>query len=813
MALSLAMITSCVDDTFLENDPKGGSQYAPPVDDPTKVMLPLGICFDEVGATRAVEYPGVTDGNDNEHKFDFDTPNECYAIFFRKNNTGGVKVKYVVPLFTSEQLGLGEKEKDSYSEFSVTTVAYIPKADTEEDANGNLKPKLTQVLVVLNGGKIHKKISDEVDYLVNQNKDTDDDTYQGDDLGVILGLRWTNAAAYEGDDPYLWNKDRLDSDGRIGFNSKEHYTMTNSTYYEYDNQTNRYNLHTASEIEGYAFSTLQDYLDYINYKKEREEAEEKGDNTDYNKNPENRGPSTSVYVERMVAKFTSPTFSTEVIGAERVFRPDQNALPLVVYKFDKANNNILISDQRNWRIHLLGWAINGDESESYIFKQIPELGEGTQPLQDWNINYWNDFEKHRSYWSVDPHYFSKVTDGRYDFYPWQFRKAADRDDIISISAGLTQSGEQRKVPVLRYNSFNDVINEWMWRDVLHIQENTFDPFGNWYSEFTDESQTTRIPTYLDQRASVLAGPHLLLVGEVFLDGYEGEDGYLNNQFGPVPHLYSDRIRRYYTEEIDWFKMFIREFNRSLATQEHMTFPVFDWDGSSGKKRSEEYVVSPSGECKVFLRHSEEVLTKEKIKEIDPDARFYDDPDADKQGLINTELTFKILDYLVEQDNEVTISSIANARTGDGRLIPWLQRKDKAWRDFGLIVRDPKGNKLPYRLSSDTEDTKKTIWDDDMMKSLIYEWFGPIDHYLNGYMYYAGEIKHRVPGYNETTTFYGTVRNHQYSFRVASINSLGIPVDDLDQLIIPGRYNYRDQLIVYMDVISWHARETVIDITD
>lgn len=833
--ISLALLSSCVDDTYLEGDPDGKGQYAPPIDDPTKVILPLGICFDVEGATRAEESEnplptGVTDGNDNEHQIDFDIPNECYAIFFRENTKGGVKVKYVLPLFTSEQLGLGEKETGSYSEFSVSTVAYIPCDDTEEDEEtGYLKPKLTKVLVVLNGGKIYNMISQKVDDLVAENTNYEDDDYPGNDLMDFYSMKWTNAAAYDVNDPtYLWNKDRNDSMGRIGFNSKEHYTMTNSTYYEVvDINAGTYKIHKASDIQGYVFSTLQDYLDYINYKKEREEADE-NDETDYDANPHERGPSTSVYVERMVAKFTSPTFSTEVIGAERVFRPDQNALPLVVYKFDKENDNILTSEQHNWRIHLLGWAINGDESETYIFKEIPQLeGKDSDPLKDWNINYWNDWDKHRSYWSIDPHYFSEDAYGNNDFYPWQFRKAADRDDIISISAGLTQPEGQSKVPVLRYNSFNDVVNEWMWRDVLHVHENTYDPFGNWYNQYQDnldnqgesqtyqdDSQKVRNPTYLDQRASVLAGPHLLLVGEVYLDGYKGQNGYLNNQFGPVEHLYSDRIRRYYTEEIDWFKMFIREFNRSLATQESMTFWVHNWDENSEVKRNDECIVTPTGECRVFLRHSSQLLSKEKIKEIDPDARFYDDPDYVDQNnkpLINTELTFKVLDYLVEEENDVTISSLANASTGDGRLVPWLQRNGKEWMEFGLIVRDPKGNKLPYRWANQAEGTKNTQWTGDMVRSLFYEWFGPIDHYLNGYMYYAGEIKHRVPGDNQTTTFYGTVRNHQYSFRVASINALGIPVDDVNQLIIPGRYNYQDQLIVYLDVISWHSRETVIDL--
>lgn len=815
----LALLFSCADESIYDvKNPNNG--YNPALD-PDMVMLPLGICYG-IKETRSEDTRATgefTDGSDDEHKMDFDTPNECYAIFFRETQSGGVKVKYIQPLYLNDQLGEGGKEEGSKSEYTITTVAYIPKEDTEEvTVNGNkmLKPKLTKVLVVLNGRPMYKKISETVQEIIRSHPNSgdpasDDESYQADDLYEIFSLTWSNAAAYSGNDQHLWNLDREDSDGRIGFNSKGLYTMTNSTYYEYKN--GKYILHNASEIEGYAYSTIQDYLDYINYKdKQTDDEEDNQDNNTNNKNPENRGPSTSVYVERMVAKFMSPTFSTEVIGSDRVFRPAQDALPLVVYTWDE--NNHLVSDQKNWRIHLLGWAINGDESETYIFKQLPTLtGEGNQPLgKDWNVNYWNDFAEHRSYWSIDPHYSSDRKQEHNDFYPWQIRKAADRNDIISMTAALAK---REKIPVLRYNSFNDVLNEWMWRDALHVHENTFDPFGDWYDEYQDESKTIRNDNYLDGRPSMLAGPHLLIVGEVYLDGYQGENGYLNNQFGPVEHLYSDRVRRYYTTEADWFKMFVREFNRSLSTQEKMTFPVFDWDERSDGKANKTYVVSPSGECRIYLRHPKDYLRyydkDGKLRNVDDEAATY--PDPDYNDLENTEITYKIVDYLTHQ-HDVKISSEAYVRTGDGRLIPWLSRGENAWNRFGLVVRNPKGQKLSFQqVINDSPDGEISYdWNDDMLKSLFYEWFGPIDHYYKGYMYYAGEIKHHIPADPKNgTTFYGTVRNHKYSFRVEAINSLGTPVDDPDQLIIPGHYNYRDQIIVNLNVIGWHpAKESVVD---
>ena len=91
----------------------------------------------------------------------------------------------------------------------------------------------------------------------------------------------------------------------------------------------------------------------------------------------------------------------------------------------------------------------------------------------------------------------------------------------------------------------------------------------------------------------------------------------------------------------------------------------------------------------------------------------------------------------------------------------------------------------------------------MYKSFFYDWFGPIDHYKEGKMYYAGEIKHQNVDKEKGNSYFGIVRNHWYKFNIQSISSLGIPVDDPSQLIIPGKYNYRDQLLVYLDIIDWH----------
>ncbi|MCH5230702.1 MAG: fimbria major subunit [Muribaculaceae bacterium] len=802
------LASACVDDGFSVKE----DNYDPSKD-PDMMCLVFNVGYGVSASTRdeaqegstQAEEPGFVDGNPDEHKMDFDTPGECFAIFFEEvtpegSSTPRDKVKYIKRLYLSDILGKGGKVEGSSTEFTVPVICYIPKKDVDQET---YKPKLSKMLVVLNGGPIYKKIHKAVYGSETDDSEVLDDVY----LSNILELTWDNPAEYE--EGHM-NADAPGSDGRIGFNSNELYTMTNAAYWKVEN--NKAKLMTATPITGKAFHNLNEYLN-------------QGEDDDANKIIE---PTAVVYVERMVSKFSAPTFQTEVIGSQRVFRPDQNSMALLVYQFDENGNPV--STPKNWRIHLLGWAINGDESSSYIFKNIGNVGMtdldnvASYLIERKNFPEWNNEQEGRSFWSIDPHYDSDIrSNGLYDFYPWQFRKAADRTDIISIQGGLSQKSSDHRHPVLRYNSFYDVLNQWKWRTTLHVHENTFAPEGQWYNGYNSEEETdeNRNPTFLDNRAPILAGPHLLIAGELYLEDVDNiKYSSSGVNFGTVDHIYSDRTRRFYLDETEWVKMFLREFNRSLETQEHMYFNVYDWDETSAGMAGHQYIAYPTGLCRLFLRQNAEKFVNydTSVTTIDGESHTYEDKnktvDDRDVGYKFTPLTNTVIDKLFADPN-VSISAPANVRNGDGRLIPWVEKKNTKWEDFGLVVRSPDGKRLKYKLESESDDPtylqKYTDWGYDMYKSFFYEWFGPIDHYFNGYMYYAGDIRHQESSNKSLHDFYGTVRNHWYKFHVEAINSLGVPVDDPDQLIIPGHYNYNDMIVVYLDIISWHSRESIVDI--
>ena len=664
--------TGCADEDFV-----GSASKPMPWEEEGALFIPLGVSFDAIdAATRAT---GDTIwGSAPENDVDFGIENECFAIFFNEDN----QVKFIKELFLSEQLTKLHDSSGDLGERTYMTVAYVKAEDVDASKDNHL----THVLVVLNGGKIYNTIKNQI----TEGVTTSD---------VVMSL--------------TWDVSQDDDTQHIGMNSNNHYTMSNSAYYQADQ------LMTLTPLNNVTYySSIDDYI------------------------ANNGTPAAKIYVERMVAKFSEPSLSTEVIGSDRFFRPSDDVRKLVVYRWE--DDNTLTSDELDWRIHLLGWTINGEETSSFIFKNIPNPY-GNIRIPDWDFGLWNNASQKRSYWSIDPHYNT-------GFYPWQYRKAADRSDIISYSAAVS-NGTSQYNPALKYYHFNDI----SWQESITAPENTIDPTKqNWN---------------LDSREDLLAGPHLLITAEIYLQGQEGGN-YLPG-FGPVGDFYADRNQRYFIEEKEIFKLFVTEFNHMLSTQEQISFNVFNWDNPDTKVNVS-YITKPTGECRLY--YNDELLT------------------------------FDVIDRIfADQGHPVHLYS-ANIRQGDGRVIPWIP---------GMNVKRPDGMPLVFekKNASDQDVSNSGQWTDNMYRSLFAEWFGAIDHYSGGKMYYAGAIKHHNIKEENKTPYIGTVRNHWYKFTVESINSLGTPIDDVTQRIIPDRYKYNDQVSVYIEVIDWHLKETDIYFTN
>lgn len=736
---AICVLSACSDDFGQE---RGGQGEIPTEVPENCLAVPLFINTGEEISSRAVSDEDFSYGTDEDHKIDFENDHECFAIFFNSND----RFMSLKRLYSYETLGVGSmpsSKKDENGvpvEYMVPVVAYVPFDSLP-----------SKVLVVLNGGRIYDKLVNEFfhDVRDSEGKVTKqpDNTKSADDF---LGFKWESSYS---------------SDGVIGINNEGHFTMTNSAYYNAAGTQ----LMTVTTLNRDMFQTA----------------------LTSNLTPEKSA--AIIYVERMVAKYSTPSFSSEVIGSDRFFRPSQNALSMILYSWNADNE--LVSEHKNWRIHVLGWTVNNRETSNYLFKNIRVAKE--QGLKDWGISEWNDYGRRRSYWSVDPHY-----NNREDYYPWQYRKAVDNIGI-SYEWGMN---EKKTFPT-RHINFEYLSRNWSELP-LTISENTYDP--TLYPAYDNNSY--------DGRAQVIVGPHLLVGAEIYLEFpnmAESENSYIG-RFRKVQNLYSDRLRRFYLREVDWFKMFIRDFNNALETQEKMKFTFYEWGKDANKTPVQKtYQVIPTGSCRLYYVPQTYNKTTQKYED-----KVFEESDPEYE-FAGKELTADLLDRMIKAgiipleheaagvtddipwEPEYRLSVDATLKNGDGRRIPWID---------GIVIRssekdgEGKNIRLPvyeYRADEDYTGQTPLEWNDDMRKSLFCDWFGPVDHYFRGYMYYSSPILHHRPN-GSNVNYYGSVRNHWYKFTVTSINALGVPVDNISQPIIPESYNYQGMISVYLDILDWHS---------
>lgn len=778
--LLLSSLYSCKDDLELQPGKEKGPEAT--IDLENSLVVPLSISLGDIdGTTRADGDGELVNGTSSEHIIDFDIEDECFAMFFDEDGN----FMTLRRLYKNTSLGNGGYPNDGIGEYQVYAVAYLDKPEgweqpdkSEEEQKAWEKERLkllpSKILVVLNGGRvygsIHTKynINKETGYLENKN-----DVHH---VSEFLEFEWD----------YEMGNDIVDSEGEetrrllvIGENNSGHYTMTNSAYFGPDDEKSKdeskYTLQTVRPIDR---TKIKDAL----------AANIKPDNC-----------AANIYVERMVAKFSAPVFSTEVIGSNKVFRPSQDARPVVIYSYN-TKNGTWISKETNWRVHVLGWTINGREKRNYLYKKIAEYDESTQKwknyeLKNWEISNtdgkgWNDFDHRRSYWSIDPHYeYNPNNDkadeqGNYpgDFYPWQFRRAMDKQHI----SWYTQNGQEDNHIALRYLKFDEI--KYWDETAINVCENTFNPY---YNDNYKDICILNSPDYLDTRASVLMGPHLLVTAELYLanDDANTTNDYLG--FARVPDLYGDRYFRYFQSEEEMFRMFVRDINDALRTQSTMSFKNYKWNiNEPGKNNPDTYVAEPTGSVQLMFDCELGEAYENKLSTTDH--AIYLNLKSHKSDFHGKEVS-KVIDKLVQY--KIPFSIEADIKDGDARIIPWIP---------GMVYRRTDEFETRLIVYNKEDANKKEIpWDDDMRKSLILEWYGPVDHYKNGYMYYAADIPHHIVNPDTKEGYYGAVRNHWYTFTVTSINSLGTPISDPGQRIIPEKYKYRDQMSVYVEPARWH----------
>lgn len=458
----------------------------------------------------------------------------------------------------------------------------------------------------------------------------------------------------------------------------------------------------------------------------------------------------TVYVERLSAKFTLEVQNTP--GDDGYLYEVPDAEPLVFFNgFSNGAPQYVSSD---WNILLTGWNLNAYETELRLFKKLTK---GKDYFPNWSG--WRDPASFRTYWAEDAHYT--------DMCPSQYRRA----DNVLTTAKIDNYGdrESKGTNVLRNYSFNDLsLGDAKTFDTpLYAPENTYD-YQSLYEKLLD-------------RTDLLAGTHVLLGARLMTAGKNG--GAIEAR-----DLWRDRNGFYYETELECLQALLHGFNNSLNSQEYMRYEYYQW-GVGGA------IADVNRAASQYELNGQNLFAR--------------------TGSFSGTLTYKLY-WNGSELNENTIKTLykkdmmalGTIELGDGRRMPWP--KDGTLEIYAL----QNGTKIPlqvYRLNEANGQyyAVRNLNANDI-KSLMFEWMGSVDHFNDGYMYYAvpARIKEGL-GYNNKDIC-GVVRNAWYQYNLLSLSRIGTPVDDLTQPIVPSPASINDQLNITVKIIGWHRFNSWID---
>lgn len=586
----------------------------------------------------------------------------------------------------------------------------------------------------------------------------------------------------------------------IGFADSEHkyFTMTNSIYLDDTEKKD------VVSIKNKIYPTIQEAL-------------------------QNR---TKVYVERMVAKFsitnehknehTDKYQEDDKTDPDLVFYPaiDHGLDPLIFFEGLSEDGKIIYVATHNWRIRVTGWGINALETQNNLFKKIQTDG-----------GYFNDWyaeEYFRSYWSEDPHYGDKDKDGKPLIYPWQYRDAVDRESVNGFHYYNNTSYFKFKDPgysSLKNYSYGYFVNQTYPKKEDSEGIKIIDNFNR--VVYAPENTYGDLTQNLDSRINLLAGTHLIVCAQLEVDLND------NGKY-VVQDWYRDRSGIFYKSERDCFVSFAHSLNQLLRSQESMKYPLYDWihRGYKFGKTKKDWIAKPNRGDDVEKRGMKYML-------------YYDSEVLPDTYLTDTYLA-KLVDDKEKPEGYMTPEQFterfgqmkaANILYGDGKLLPWFEDNankllltiktcsvnengefvDRGSDDLYIYEKDDDSKQASNGLVAEIVPGKKRSAEydgpnatDDDIKSLLYDWVGPVDHFNQGKMYYAAPVLHNGANKPEkdrsqkTLGDYGVVRNNWYQFNLKDIINIGTPVSAPDEPIVPNNVNIDDVINFTVKIIGWHS---------
>ena len=496
----------------------------------------------------------------------------------------------------------------------------------------------------------------------------------------------------------------------------------------------------------------------------------------------------TIHVERMAVKmeveFTGKG-KTEKVKEEGGEKPIAGYDFPVVLKPEGDDNTVNQKEEgsssstpKSWAAVIWGWRINAVAKQSYLFKNLDDATAGesdegkvtTEPKYDSSKDEvgkqffanWNDANRFRSYWAVDPHYANA------GIYPTQYRRAADAVTTSRPYEDLTP--EQQEKSPLHYYTYNQSLERnYVPTTDLETRGNLLGhPVYRYCTENTLGEELLKGSTYEGAATHVLFIAQLLIGNEVdqFKDG-EGKSYSVDDVKEAMKKIsdkyYSDGS---YYNKADYMKTAYSKLWSGLTKGEMQVPDIF---GKMAKKEEEVQTFT-------FPKYVTSIT------------------------LDDTELTGTYMDEHVEDGIFELVP--AEIISGDGRVMLGLKEEYKGKE---LIVKGgatERATDVEVRMNS------------NQLLSAVYEFAGYADYFKNGMMYYYVPIRHVTTERSEGSYQLGdigVVRNHWYKITVNSVKRPGIPVSEPDQPIIPNVDPADQYLGLDIHILPWHVIEQNIDL--
>lgn len=481
-------------------------------------------------------------------------------------------------------------------------------------------------------------------------------------------------------------------------------------------------------------------------------------------------PCATLYVERMQAKYTVLFRPDAYSGQEKYF------LDTRVWDYytgsqtsGEASENVIVfnpsSSRRVYYVDSFGidddipsvqrgyWKASitgwGVNATEPSEYLFKSLGNSPASLTSWNFTPSGLSSPVRNLWAVDPNY-----SGGKEAYPDQYRRAYDISTSEKFTSLSPYEGSESSYG-LNYLSFRSLSQ----REIRQFtSENTYDAT----TVFGDNK------SLLEDRLQYRCGNHILIGAQLLIEGMDTQGVYNPSTVDSEGLIVSgsDRVKtKYFMNNIYWARdAYINYYCKYLGNN-----------------------VDATTECKSDLTRGTSFVPNTVFAPAQGDAVFY----------VRDGLGWRKADY-----RDFTIRPVYIIG-GDGWCYPVPNADSSNPSATVLHVRQTNGN---YR--------QVTL---DEYDKLAYGYpFYFAKAYTEGRMYYAVPVsgnsaRESMSNFGLVTGDYGAVRNHWYHYRFTTLTSVGVPVHDPDQPIVPNCEPSLLGLGFEVRIIPWHVVEEDVNI--